>query len=56
MNDELLHHKDARWINDKIDTVIRYRELDNFDHSAFQTGKDMSYVEEMLGILYKFND
>lgn len=37
------------------EAVIGYRERENCDHCSFNTGADMSYVDDMLALVNKVN-
>ena len=30
---------------------LHYKELDNWDHSSFSIGKDMTYFDDVLGLI-----
>ena len=48
MNDSFISPIDTRRLRDQLSTIIHYEEMDNFDHSSFLVGKDMSYLTEVL--------
>ena len=54
--DSLATTEDAAWTQSQLgDIVVRYQELDGKDHSAFNYGKDMSYLEDVIKVLFEFN-
>ena len=47
---------DAQWARDEIGrAVFHYRELENHDHSSFNFGKDMSFMEDVVAMVQKYN-
>jgi hypothetical protein len=43
--DDLATVEDARWAKEQIQSkYLNYKEIDQFDHSSFLLGKDMSYL------------
>lgn len=56
MEDILSTPIDARWTKDQIgDAVIRYTELEAHDHSSFNFGRDMSFMEDVYETIQKYN-
>lgn len=50
--DNLATPLDAKWLKDQLgDNVIEYMEIANFDHSSFNFGKDMSYVNKVIKLV-----
>lgn len=46
VHDNLSTPVDARWLKRQLgDKVVKYVELESLDHSAFNFGKDMSYID-----------
>lgn len=50
MEDPLANYQDCEWVRDQLDNVVHYQEIDNFDHSSFTDGQDMSYMTQVLAI------
>lgn len=47
---------DAQWTKDQIgQAVIFYKELENHDHSSFNFGRDMSFMEDVMELVHKYN-
>lgn len=47
---------DARWTKDQIgDAVIKYTELEDHDHSSFNFGRDMSFMEDVYATIKTMN-
>ena len=55
VNDEECPVKHGRWTKARVKSVVSYREIDNFDHSSFSIGKDMSYFDKVLGLIQQYN-
>jgi hypothetical protein len=53
--DYLAHHQDCDWARSQIKSMVYYEELEDFDHSTFISGKDMSYFVKVLDLIKKFN-
>lgn len=45
----------GQWTKNQLKNTVHYVELDNWDHSSFSIGKDMSYFEEVLALMSKYN-
>ena len=35
--------------------AIKYLEIENFEHSSFSFGRDMSYLDSVMGLIKKYN-
>jgi len=47
---------DAGWARDQLGpAVVHYHELENTDHSAFNFGRDMSYLNSVLDLIEEYN-
>ena len=54
--DALATPTDAQWAKDQLgDKVIYYHEMDNVDHSAFNFGRDMSFLNEVMYHIKMYN-
>uniref|UniRef100_A0A7S3CLY6 Uncharacterized protein n=1 Tax=Strombidium rassoulzadegani TaxID=1082188 RepID=A0A7S3CLY6_9SPIT len=54
--DELANPTDARWARDQLKSeMAHYEEIDQFDHSSFNIGKDLSYFERVISVVKVFN-
>lgn len=50
--DVLATPTDAQWTKTQIGKqVIEYTEIDNFDHSAFNFGKDMTFLDGVMDLV-----
>jgi hypothetical protein len=45
----------GQWTNSQVKNTVYYKDLDNWDHSSFSVGKDMSYFEDVLSLMSKYN-
>ena len=51
--DPLANTEDCRWARDTIPTTFHYQEVPNCDHGTFLTGKDMSFMNDVLSLIAK---
>ena len=50
--DMLATPTDAKWTKDQLGKqVIEYIEIDNFDHSAFNFGKNMTFLDGVMDLV-----
>lgn len=49
--DTLATPDDCTWAKGLIQSVEHYQEMDDFDHSCFGTGKDMSYFDKAMELI-----
>lgn len=54
-DDELSTPGVGQWTKNNIKNSVFYQELDNWDHSSFSIGKDMSYFEDVLSLMSQYN-
>lgn len=49
--------QDVRWLKDNLNPQIlaEYKEIDNFDHDSFTVGKNMTYMQDCLNLIKKYN-
>ena len=45
----------GRWTLSKLSVKPFYKELDNWDHTTYGIGKDVSYFDDVLGLLRIYN-
>ena len=53
--DELSTPEVGAWTKDQVKNTVYYKDLDNWDHSSFGVGTDMSYFEDVLSLMSKYN-
>ena len=53
--DALATPVDCQWAKEQLKNVVHYKELDDFDHSCFTTGKDMTYFDEAMEKIKEHN-
>ena len=53
MQDPLADPTDTRLVKAKLSTLSFYREYDNMDHSSFNIGKDMRFMDDVKAQLEK---
>ena len=53
--DELSTPAVGKWTKDQVKKTVYYKDIDNWDHSSFSTGKDMSYFQDVLILMSKYN-
>ena len=53
-NDQISDVEDSRKLKDVLGSVISYQEVE-YDHLSFLIGKDMSYFDDVLSLIQKYN-
>ena len=54
-NDYLGPPEMGKWTRDQINSTVHYQEIDQWDHWSFTAGKNMSYFEDVLALMSKYN-
>lgn len=53
--DPLATPMDTKWATTQLGNVIHYEVIENFDHSTFTIGLDMSYMDRVVANIAKYN-
>jgi hypothetical protein len=53
--DELSTPEVGKWTNSQVKNSVYYKDLDNWDHATYSVGNDMSYFEDVLSLMSKYN-
>jgi hypothetical protein len=54
-NDELATPAVGEWTKSHLKKVVHYQLIDNHNHDSFQAAKDMSWFQDVLNLITKFN-
>lgn len=53
--DALANVEDVKWASELTPTTVLFKEIDNCDHSSYLLGKDMSFLQDVIPLVKKFN-
>ena len=53
--DELGTPKVGAWTLFELQNAVFYKDIDNWDHSSYAVGNDMSYFEDVLSLMSEYN-
>ena len=47
--------EDVKWASKLTPTTVLYKEIDNCVHSSYLLGKDMSFLQDVIPLVKKYN-
>ena len=54
-HDDLATPGDSEWAKSQIKSVVHYKEIPSLNHGSFTMAKDMSFMNEVLQLVSKYN-